>query len=91
MDWFFSGLGTMLLGLLIGAAGGGIAGFKIGIKKSVFRQSQVAGNSAQQTQIGNIAKMEKHDQSANFTSEKSVFNQEQRASDNAVQKQEGGA
>ena len=51
MDWFFSGLGTALIGLLIGTIGGGVVGYRIGIKKS-FRQQQKAGNNATQIQIG---------------------------------------
>jgi Na+/glutamate symporter len=53
MDWFFNGLGTALIGLLIGAIGGGVVGYRIGIKKS-FRQYQKAGNNAKQIQIGEI-------------------------------------
>lgn len=52
MEWFFEGLGTALIGLLIGATGGGAVGYRIGINKSI-RQKQKAGNNAQQTQIGN--------------------------------------
>jgi len=51
MDWFFNGLGTALIGLLIGVIGGGAVGYRIGIKKS-FRQHQKAGNNATQIQIG---------------------------------------
>jgi len=51
MDWFFNGLGTTLIGFLIGAIGGGAVGYKIGIKKS-YRQNQKAGDNATQIQIG---------------------------------------
>jgi len=51
MDWFFNGLGSTLIGLLIGAIGGGLVGYRIGIKKN-FRQHQKAGNNATQIQIG---------------------------------------
>ena len=53
MDWFFNGLGTALIGILIGAISGGVVGYRIGIKKS-FRQYQKAGNNAQQIQSGKI-------------------------------------
>jgi Na+/glutamate symporter len=51
MEWFFNGLGTALIGLLIGVVGGGAVGYRIGIKKS-NQQNQKAGNNAKQIQIG---------------------------------------
>jgi hypothetical protein len=50
LDWFFDGLGTMLLGLVIGGGAGGAAGWKLGIRST--RQSQRAGRGSTQTQIG---------------------------------------
>lgn len=50
MEWFFDGLGTFLVGLLIGGGAGGAIGWKIGVKS--FRQSQRAGDLASQTQVG---------------------------------------
>lgn len=47
MEWFFNGLGTALIGLVIG----GTVGYRIGIKKSI-RQKQKAGDNAQQMQVG---------------------------------------
>ncbi|MDQ1684613.1 MAG: hypothetical protein QOC82_1350 [Frankiaceae bacterium] len=46
MDWFFDGLGTFLLGLILGTGGG----YRLAIRR--VRQSQRAGNFAQQTQVG---------------------------------------
>lgn len=52
MEWFFDGLGTelvsMIIGLLLGAGAGGIAGYKIGKNKSVLKQNQRAGTSITQ-------------------------------------------
>jgi Na+/glutamate symporter len=53
MEWFFNGLGTALIGLLIGATGGGIIGYHIGIKKS-HRQTQKARDNATQIQVGEV-------------------------------------
>lgn len=39
MEWLFDGLGTelvsMIIGLFLGVGAGGIAGYKIGVNKSV--------------------------------------------------------
>ena len=51
MEWFFEGLGTALIGLLIGLAGGGAVGYKIGIKKST-QQKQKAKDNVTQMQVG---------------------------------------
>ena len=51
MEWLFDGLGTMLIGLIIGGAGGSTIGYRIGLKKNI-RQKQKAGNNATQTQVG---------------------------------------
>jgi hypothetical protein len=50
MDWFLDGLGTMLIGLVVGAGAGGGIGWRLGVKST--RQSQRAGDNARQTQIG---------------------------------------
>ena len=50
MDWFFSGLGTFLIGLMVGTPCGFVVG-RITIKKSV-KQTQKAKNNAKQIQIG---------------------------------------
>ena len=52
MEWFFDGLGTSLVSLIIGLLGGSAVGYRIGIKKSV-RQNQKAGNNSSQIQVGN--------------------------------------
>jgi len=50
MEWFFDGLGTMLLGLVVGAAGGSVVTWRIMSRKT--SQKQRAGDSAQQMQAG---------------------------------------
>lgn len=52
MEWFFDGLGTSIVTLVVGLIGGGAAGYRIGIKKSV-KQSQSAGDNSSQIQVGN--------------------------------------
>jgi hypothetical protein len=51
MDWFFDGLGTMLIGLVLGGAAGTAGGWKLA-KNKFQRQSQKAGNDASQIQVG---------------------------------------
>jgi hypothetical protein len=51
MEWLFERLGTALIGLILGAAGGSAIGYRIGIKKNI-RQSQKAGDNSNQIQIG---------------------------------------
>lgn len=50
MDWIFQGIGTLLVGLVIGAGGGGAIGYRVGITST--KQNQKAGNNASQTQVG---------------------------------------
>ena len=50
MDWAFEGVGTLLLGLILGAGAGGAGGYYIGVRS--VRQSQRAGDNATQTQVG---------------------------------------
>lgn len=50
MDWLFDGLGTLLVGLVIGGGTGGAVGWRVGVSK--VRQSQRAGRGAHQVQVG---------------------------------------
>jgi len=50
MDWLFEGLGTLLIGLVIGGGAGTAVGWRIGVTRT--QQSQKAGNRATQTQVG---------------------------------------
>lgn len=51
MEWFFDGLGTSLITLVIGLFTGGAVGYKIGIKNTI-NQKQSAGDNSTQTQVG---------------------------------------
>lgn len=50
MDWFFDGIGTFFVGLLLGGTGGTAVGWQVAMRR--VKQSQVAGDSAKQTQVG---------------------------------------
>lgn len=50
MEWLFEGLGTFVVGLLVGGVGGATAGWTIGVRKT--KQSQRARDNATQTQVG---------------------------------------
>lgn len=56
MDWFFDGLGTMLIGLVIGGAAGSTITWRIMSKRSTVKQKQRAGDNAAQMQVGRDAK-----------------------------------
>ncbi|WP_374975034.1 hypothetical protein ACEYYH_14395 [Microbacterium trichothecenolyticum] len=53
-EWLFDGLGTMLLGLVLGAAGGTAVTYKVMRKKTTQRQR--AGDRATQIQAGRDVK-----------------------------------
>ena len=36
LEWILDGIGTELISLAVGAIAGGFAGYKIGIKKSIY-------------------------------------------------------
>lgn len=50
MEWFFNGLGTALVGLIIGAFGGAFVGYRIGINKNNM-YNQKARDNAMQVQL----------------------------------------
>ncbi|WP_157414731.1 hypothetical protein [Agromyces allii] len=52
MEWFFDGLGTMLLGLMLGAAGGSVITWRVMVKKTKVVQKQKAGDNSTQIQAG---------------------------------------
>lgn len=56
-EWIFDGIGTEIIvaviGLLVGAFGGGAVGYKIGVKNKI-KQKQKAGDNVNQNQIGAI-------------------------------------
>lgn len=49
LQWIFDGIGTELISLAIGAIAGGLAGYRIGIKKN-GKQIQKAKSGAKQKQ-----------------------------------------
>jgi len=51
IQWFFNGLGTEVVSLIVGVIGGGLAGYHIG-KRSKLTQTQKAGSGAKQRQEG---------------------------------------
>ena len=85
-EWILDGIGTELIGLVIGSAIGGIAGYSIGIK-SKAKQTQQAGNNAVQNQSYIV-------DAALSNSQKTMIDsrliQTQKAGDNAKQVQNGG-
>ena len=50
MDWFFEGLGTLAVGLVIGGGIGGGAGWRLAMRR--MKQVQRAGDHATQVQAG---------------------------------------
>ncbi|GFH42214.1 hypothetical protein Hs30E_07650 [Lactococcus hodotermopsidis] len=85
--WFFDGLGTAIIGLIVGAIGGGVTGFKVAKRKYKFVQKQVAGNDSEQNQQGKADSVaEIGDNSENI---KSSFRQSQKAGNNSKQTQIG--
>lgn len=50
LDWFFSGLGTFLVGTILGGGVAGTAGWKLGVRST--KQSQRAGDNSNQMQVG---------------------------------------
>lgn len=89
VKWFFSGLGTEIISVIIGAVGGGLIGFRIGKRKSKFTQTQEAGSGSEQYQKGKSVSKLKNDDKKTQDS-KSSFCQTQKAGDNSKQTQIGG-
>lgn len=54
LEWFFDGLGTEIISIIIGFVIGGFSGYNIGIKKNIT-QHQKAKDNANQVQIGRIS------------------------------------
>lgn len=50
MDWFFDGLGTLLIGMVLGGGGGSAVTWKVVTRR--IKQTQEAGDFAQQSQVG---------------------------------------
>ncbi len=53
MEWFFDGIGTAIITLIIGLLTGGAVGYRVGIKKTNrVNQKQTAKDNASQIQVG---------------------------------------
>lgn len=40
ISWVFSGIGSTVISIIVGAICGGVAGYRIGIKKMTIKQTQ---------------------------------------------------
>ena len=89
VKWFFDGLGTEIISIIIGAVSGGIIGFRIGKRKNKFYQTQKAGSGSEQYQNGNLVSKSNND-FKNARDSSSSFRQMQKAGDNSRQTQIGG-
>lgn len=49
MDWFFDGIGTEVLSIIVSLIIGGAIGYQIGVRKT-SKQAQKAGNESKQSQ-----------------------------------------
>lgn len=88
MEWFFDGIGTEIVSLILGAGLGGVIGFRIGVNKRITKQSQRAGSGAEQVQISKNRVYCEDEKSAIYMSKEKI-QQKQTAGDNSVQKQKG--
>ncbi len=53
VSWVFSGIGSTVISIIVGAICGGVAGYRIGIKKTTIKQTQKNRGNGNQVQIGN--------------------------------------
>jgi hypothetical protein len=95
MDWFFDGIGTeiisILIGLVIGAGTGGAIGYRIGVGKNTLTQKQKVGNNSQQKQIGKMSEGVDSNSTPNTTKIScSRVSQKQKGGNGSVQSQIGG-
>jgi hypothetical protein len=89
VNWFFDGLGTEIISVIIGVAGGGLIGYRIGKRKSKFIQTQETGSGSEQYQKGKVVFQSTIDGLKSQDSTSS-FLQKQKAGDNSKQTQIGG-
>lgn len=52
VSWVFSGIGSTVISIIVGAICGGVAGYRIGIKKTTIKQTQKNRGNGNQVQIG---------------------------------------
>lgn len=84
-DWVFDGIGTELIGLLIGSVLGGFAGYKVGVSNKA-KQVQKSKDHSKQNQNLNIRVQ---DDKNNVFESVSTFSQIQKARNDAIQVQAG--
>jgi len=89
VKWFFDGLGTEIISVIIGVVGGGLIGYRIGKRKIKFIQTQGAGSGSEQYQKGNLVSKSNIDDKKSQDS-KSSFRQTQKSGENSKQTQIGG-
>jgi len=87
VKWFFDGLGTQVLTLIVTVLISGGAGYFIGKHKNKFIQKQEAGSMADQCQLG---KTKSQKDSTATKDQQNIFCQQQKAGDNSKQVQIGG-
>lgn len=90
MEWFFDGIGTEIVGIVIGliisAIGGGAVGYKIGIKRTLSQEQRAGENSEQRQEL----QIGKNDVGTNSSKSKTNLKQSQKAGNGSVQTQIGG-
>ena len=86
IQWIFSGIGTEILSLAIGAIVGGLVGYKIGISQSGKQKQRAGSNSKQQQEL----KIKQGSQTGETKTVKNTIRQSQRAGKNSEQVQIGG-
>lgn len=87
LQWIFSGIGTEILSLIVGAVVGGLVGYKIGVTQN-GRQRQKAKSSSKQRQELDM-EAGKAPQSKEKGAVKNTIRQTQTAGDNSEQIQIG--
>ncbi len=85
-EWFFDGIGTELVSLIVGTLFGGIAGYNVGVR-SKSRQCQKSGDNSNQYQSNAVVTSAVGNNNSKINSK---VVQKQNAGNNATQMQNGG-
>lgn len=86
LEWVLDGIGTEIIGLVVGATVSGVIGYKIGVKNHI-KQVQKARDNSQQKQKIKTGAVNVDRDSAKISSK---IKQVQKAGDHASQAQIGG-
>jgi hypothetical protein len=86
VNWFFDGIGTEIISILVSLVVGGAVGYTVGVKRTV-KQMQTAGENARQRQETRLGE---ENVGAAPSKRKAHIRQSQKAGDGAVQTQIGG-